>query len=270
MTHDIVYRGPNGIVWDLYGPRAGRQGAEIMNHVKGLYLPPRKLVLTRSANQRGATARKVVEDERVVEMVVSTQARTGREHDDVESLWWQSWSHLETGRLEVDRGARWLDVQLLEYPDDPWTIHPEQNNYLEHDMRIVACNPAWQGGTRTTPEQTGTGVLTFKVRNPTDLTMWPVIVGDGGGIIRIQDGLTDRIVEIPHPLHEGWKVFTDPQQRTLDVTSGLPLWPDVMRGITFGSPLPAGMRRSRTLTVEVQTEATVRVELVDQWIKPWG
>ncbi|QYB01480.1 hypothetical protein I1A62_30075 [Rhodococcus sp. USK10] len=272
MGHDLAYRGVDEAqsLWHLYGTKAAAENVGLLDHAKGLYLPPGKLIMSKGAYQVGATPRKTVEDERVVEMLIGTRGATSRIHDRVESDWWGSWSMLEPGRLEADGGERWLDVRILEWPDDPWTIHPEVNHFMSHDMRIVACNPAWQGGMRPSIEVTGTGVLTIPgITNLTDRDMWLNVVGTGGGTVKIQDGLSSRIITIPQPLTEGWKVYTDPQQRTLEVDSGLPLWPDIMRGITFRSPIPPGTENA-SITVQVSSTATVRAEMIDQYSRPWG
>lgn len=271
MGHDLALRGHSGgPLWNIYGRRANLQGVQVLDHLKGLYLPPKKLITTSAATQVGSTPRKTVEDQRVVEMLVGTEGASQRDHDRVESAWWASWSHLEVSRLEVDDGARWLDVRLLEYPDDPWTIHPEVNNWMEHDMRIVACNPAWQAGTRVTDEVTGSGTLIIPgISNPTDRDQWLNFVGTPGRWA-IQDGLTERMVEIPEPITQEWKLYTDPTARSLEVDDGTGVWPKIMRGITFRSPIPPGTEDATVTVYCLDGSGTIRAEMVDQYSRPWG
>lgn len=272
MGHDLALRGHSGgPLWNIYGSRANLQGVQVLDHLKGLYLPPKKLITTSAATQVGSTPRKTVEDQRVIEMLVATEGATQRDHDRVESAWWASWSHFEVSRLEVDNGARWLDARLLEYPDDPWTIHPEVNNWMEHDMRIVACNPAWQAGTRVTDEVTGTGNLIIPgISNPTDRPMWLNFVGTPGEYW-IQDGLSNRWVHIQEPLTQRWKLYTDPQARSLEVEDGTGVWPKIMKGLTFRSPIPPGTEDATITVVRVGSgTGTIRAEMVDQYSRPWG
>jgi hypothetical protein len=141
---------------------------------------------------------------------------------------------------------------------------------MEHDMELLACNPAWQGGTRA-KEASGSGTLDLgPVINETDRDMWLIFCGTPG-LWKIPDGLSDRMVDMPN-LPDGWKLWTDPQVRTLEFdTPGIvPAWPNIMKGVTFTKPLPPRMRKAVMLHPYINGYGEIRVEMVDQYGRPWG
>ncbi|EME14812.1 minor tail protein Gp27 [Rhodococcus triatomae BKS 15-14] len=241
----------------------------ILDRLKGFYLPPAERLTSTTANQIGSTPRKTVQNERILEMLICTTADTTDDHDKVESDWWSGLSLEQAGRLEAtaDGKTRWLDVILKEYPNDTWILGPDINNYQEHDMRLVACNPAFQGGTRSV-EVTGSGTFNITVSNPTDRPMWLNFVGTAG-TWKIPDGLSSRMVTLP-ALAEGWKLWTDPQVRSLEVDSGAPVWPSVMKGVTFTKAIPPHTKKTLIHPQIVSGSGTLRVEMVDQYSRPWG
>lgn len=267
MTHDLAYRGVDGMLWHLYGEQEAAENVALLDHAKGLYLPPTELLTTSTAFQVGSTPRKTVEDERLVEMLIGTRGFSQGAHDQTESDWWASWSTQQAGRLEVDGGARWLDVRVRKWPDAEWKIWPDVNNFMSHDMDLVACNPAWQSGVRA-KEVTGSGSLAVPVINRTDRPQWLNFVGSAG-LWKLPDGLSTRMVDMP-PLTQGWKLYTDPQVRTLEVDDGEKLWPGIMKGVTFTKPLPPRMKQPVVIHPHITGTGTIRVEMVDQHSRPWG
>ena len=265
--HSFGYRGLSGRQWHLYGDQVAAENVALLDHAKGLYFPPARGISSQTAWQVGSTPRKVVHDERILELLIGTRGRTTDEHDEVESDWWADWSLEEDGRLEVDDGARWIDVRLKEYPDDTWSIAPDVNNFMDHDMRIVSHNPAWQGGTRPI-EKSGSGAIPIPITNPTDRPQWLNFVGTAGQWY-LPDGLSSRMVPMPN-LSQGWKLYTDPQVRTLEVDNGAALWPEIMKGVTFTKPIPPRTLQPVLIYPTISGSGTIRVEMVDQYSRPWG
>ena len=270
MAHDLVYRGINDLGWNLYGRKAGAQNVAILDHAKGLYMPPARVVTSAAAWQIGSTARKVIEDQRVVELDIGTKGVSGREHERTESDWWASWSLHEEGKLECyswdGDEYRWLDVRLFDTPDSEWSIHPDVNHFIDHGMKLLACNPAWQGGTRAV-EVSGSGVLEVPISNLTDRPTWLNISGTPG-VWKLQDALSSRMVPMP-ALSQMWKIYTDPQVRTLEVDDASALWPKIMNGVSFTKAIPAGTQPT-TWHAEIAGSGTILVEMVDQYSRPWG
>jgi len=269
MAKNFGYIDILGRPWHLYGFMEAAENVAILDKASGLYLPPEELVTSSGAWQIGSTPRKTIEDERKVGLLIGTRGATEDIHDEVESAWWDGWSTERAGRFTASKGSgpyRWLDIRKSKNPPSEWSIAPDVNNFMEHDMELVACNPAWQAGMRE-DEQVVSGQRIFELTNPTDRPLWPIILGTPGATWEIQDGTTSRMVKMP-ALNQNWKLYTDPQVRTLEVENGPAVWPEAMRGVTFTDPIPP--RTIYPIQFKIKGTGDIRIELIDQYSKPWG
>lgn len=269
MAKNFGYIDILGRPWHLYGFMEAAENVAILDKASGLYLPSEELVTSSGAWQIGSTPRKTIEDERKVGLLIGTRGATEDIHDEVESAWWDGWSTDRAGRFTASKGSgpyRWLDIRKSKNPPSEWSIAPDVNNFMEHDMELVACNPAWQAGMRE-DEQVVSGQRIFELTNPTDRPLWPIILGTPGSTWEIQDGTTPRMVKMP-ALNQNWKLYTDPQVRTLEVENGPAVWPEAMRGVTFTDPIPP--RTIYPIQFKIKGTGDIRIELIDQYSKPWG
>lgn len=256
----------------IHGRRAGDEGIALIDvPMEDLYMPPSEQLTSAGAWQVGSTARKIVEDQRVVRPVLGTHGATIRQHGRVESrlwrvvrrghpVWWCIRSGSEVRRLGL------LLSSVSSSSATPLTPEAYGNNYLEHTLQMIACNPAWQTGSRWSEPWTGPGTGELVLRNRGDRPMWPRYVCTAGSWA-IEDGDTGRMVPLP-AMGQGFKVWTDPTEPTIEVEAGDSGWPLNMQGVTFTQPIMPG--ETVTVTVASASGGEIVAELVDQYDRPWG
>jgi hypothetical protein len=153
---------------------------------------------------------------------------TAHRYRMVESKWWKAWSRTENGWLGVYTrwtGWRWVKV-ILAPMDTTFDLDPAAygNNGQKYDMKLVACDPyyhkpsfsmTWKNTIdRVTMRAKGDHVFTIANRGTAEA--WASFLVDPGQCY-IQDGMTDRMVQMPIVYaSDGYMmVQTDPNERTV-------------------------------------------------------
>lgn len=151
----------------------------------------------------------------------------------LEQQWWQDWPehHLEPmgfwGEFTRFSGWRWARVRLGAASEDRLDLDPQafDNNIIAQSMTIHAPFPFYSKNTLTKVwENNDDNVEIFgknrgilRLPNRGDYPQWPKFIVEGDGEVTIQDGVTDRMVELPRifPGDGMILVDTDPSKRTL-------------------------------------------------------
>jgi len=305
-----VYLGPNGSRWDLNGRHEGRQGVRLSREMQGAYHLPFDHLLTESAYQIGATYERSNINKRIISIGVTLGGPkyTTHAYRMIEANWWDAWPHDTPGWLGCHTkfgGWRWAQVQLGEAVKTSMTGDPASfgNNVMHWDMKLLAPKPWYAKRTLyetwtahpDTVEEHGFDTETISIANRGHLPAWPVFVVSGPGKAYVQDGMTDRMVELPLlSADDGYVlVDTDPANRTLtgskdpvdniffdvirqskildfflhDIAAlGLPVWRRA-NGIRFMSQIPP--RTIANLKVQhSNANGTITVLLPQRYIRP--
>lgn len=276
----VMYIGPNGLRWDLFGRHAGRQGVTLGPELQGFYHLPFEQLFTEGAYQMGATYERTNTLKRVINLgVVLGYNRSAEAYRQIESNWWDSWPPETPGWLCVHTpvtGWRFTQVQQAKPVETSMKLDPTAfgNNGMQWDMQIVAAKP-WFAKRMLTDSWTahpetnallGYDEFTFHIANKATMPAYPKFIYTGPGKCWVQDGMTDKMIELPElSADDGYvTVDTDPAERTFkgsnDPTDnlfykylrqsrildfllhdldalGLPVWRRA-NGIRFDSPIP--------------------------------
>ncbi|HEY9314641.1 hypothetical protein [Williamsia sp.] len=219
----VIWRGVDGSVWHLHGPRMGEEGV-FLTSFAGLYHPVRVPLDERPAYMAGARPGIPKTDPRVIDMKIFTSAETEEGWEEVEERWWDSWSDEQDGTLEVynHRGQmRDIDLRLQKYPSEPFDFEPEE--VFDWTMPTIAYG-AWFRGPIMTSKWTntdGTGEGVLRMANPGDVEIWPQFAGRNlelGEIYTVPDGIAGDSLPLPDfsPEEGDWLVDTDQFQIQLE------------------------------------------------------
>lgn len=276
----LVYIGPNGLRWDLAGRRKGRQGVKLANELQGFYHQPFEQLFTEGAYQIGSTYERTNITKRLINLAVTLGFnRSAEAYRAIESNWWDSWPPDQPGWLGCHTpfaGWRWAQVQLAKTVDTSMPIDPTSfgNNGFMWDMQIVAAKPWWSKRmlyeTWTAHPDThsllGYDEYTFQIANRGTMESYPRVLYSGAGRCWVQDGMTDKMIELPQlssddgvvlvDTHPGERTFTGEkdaidnifyqfirQSRVLDFflhdieALGVDVWRRA-KGVRFQSPIP--------------------------------
>jgi len=226
------YIGPNNAFFDLEGRNRGRQGVRMAQQFGGGYHLPFEQLFTETAYQVGATYERTNIQKRTMRMGVILGGTQYSEHQYrcIENNWWNSWPVDTPGWLGAHSrfgGWRWAQVMLASpvttsVKQDPTT---HKNSVMVWDMQIVAPKPwfakrtlytTWEAHPETVAAH-GFDMETITIANRGQLGVWPLFLIKGPGKAWVQDGMTDRLVELPTlQSSDGYVlVDTDPANRTL-------------------------------------------------------
>lgn len=227
-----VYLGPNGSRWDLYGRHAGRQGVRLAQKMGGAWHLPFEHLFTESAYQVGSTYERSNINKRVINfgVVLGGPQYRSQAYRAIEANWWDAWPHDTPGwlgRCTRFGGWRWAQVMLAQPIQTDVTMDPVayQNNTMQWDMQIVAPKPwyakrtlveSWKPNAATVTSR-GFDENIFVMANRGQLPQWPIFLYSGPGRAWVEDGMTNRMVQLPLLSAEDGYVLvdTDPANRTL-------------------------------------------------------
>jgi hypothetical protein len=305
-----MYIGPNGRRFDLEGRHRGRQGVRIAPELAGAFHLPFEHLFTESAYQVGATYERSNINKRVIKagILLGGKGINAHQYRMIENNWWAAWPHDIPGWLGCHTrfgGWRWAQAMMGEAIEDKVTMDPTThgNNVQLWNMTIIAPKPwyakrtlyiTWKAHPATVAEH-GFDQETISIANRAQLPVWPLFLVKGPGRAWVQDGMTDRMVQLPTLSSEDGYVLvdTDPANRTLtgssdpvdnifydlvrasrildfllhDIASlGLPVWRRA-NGIRFLSQIPP--RTVANIKVKhSHPEGTITVLLPQRYIRP--
>jgi hypothetical protein len=230
----------------------------------------------------------------------------------LEEKWWSDWPENHRapagywGQYTRTHGWRWIRVRQGESNDQTLDLDPVAygNNAQSWAMTLHAQFPFYSKRPYTrlwvndvsNARVNGSNHGIFHLPNRGDWDQFPKYIVEGAGMVTIQDGTTDRMVELPEIVESDGAVLvdTDPAKRTLtasndpadnlfykiirnsevldyilgDVTnadSGLPVGRRMPGGVGFTSQLPAKATTSIRVT---HTNPNGKITaIVPQWYK---
>jgi hypothetical protein len=227
-----VYEGPNGLHWDLAGRNEGKQGARLVDELGGHYHMPFEHLLTESAYQVGATYERTNYLKRTIHMGVVLGGRqyTSAAYGMIENNWWESWPEEHPGWLGCitqNGGIRWAQVQIGKVVDSPMKKDPRYagNNVMVWNMDVMALKPTWNKrmlvekwtANADAVAANGYDETVFTIANRSNMPQWPMFIYTPPGRAWVQDGMTNRMVELPLISQKDGYVLvqTDTAERTL-------------------------------------------------------
>ena len=230
-----VYIAPNGSRWDLAGPDAGKQGVQFAEQLQGHYHLPFEHLLTEGAYQLGATYERSNVNKRLVNcgaMIGSaTRPLTATQYRLVEANWWAAWPIGVPGWLgcwTLTTGWRWIAVMQAKPSETASKKDPVYagNNTETHDMQIIACRPYY--AKRALVESFTANGDNFTAKRPYDEKI--ITIANRGtlpaspkfiytaGQAWVQDGTSDRLVELPLATAKDAPVLVDTDEGARTVT----------------------------------------------------
>lgn len=324
MKTKHVYLSPDGKrLWNLAGNWAGKEGVVLDEKLQGSMHLPFEQRYSGGAYMIGEELERTDYRKRVYNLGVFVGPNINflarRRFPDnefayrmLEEKWWADWPENKNdpagfwGTYTRTHGWRWIRVRHGEANDQSLDMDPTAygNNCQAWSMTIHAQFPFYSKRAYTTVwnnaedndqiNGVNTGILPLV--NAGDWKPWPKYIVEGAGIVTIQDGVTDRMVELPKIFATDGLVLvdTDPAARTLtgskdpvdntfyqlvrnseildfllgDLTnadSGLPVGRRMPGGIGFSSPLPS---KSVTHVKVTHSNPNGKVTaVVPQWYK---
>jgi len=320
----IVYVSPDGNrLWNLAGDWAGKEGVVLSERLQGAMHAPFDQRYTAGSYAIGENLERTDYRKRVFHLGVIVAPHVNllarkRFPDNefayrmLEEQWWSDWPENHRapagfwGMYTRTHGWRWIRVRQGEANDqvidlDPvaygnnaqaWsmTVHSEFPFYSKRPYTKLWVNDA----ANALINGKNHGVLHLPNRG--DWDQFPKYIVEGAGLVTIQDGITDRMVELPeiYPGDGAVLVDTDPAKRTLtaandpadklfykiirnseildyllgdvtDADSGVPVGRRMPGGIGFTSQLPAKANTSIRVT---HTNPNGKITaVVPQWYK---
>lgn len=230
----------NGKKWDLNGPKAGRQGAQFGQNIKGLFHTPFVGKWSEGAYQIGSTLERIDYPKREINFPIilgkqmscnpGTANMAKPQYRIIEERWWSGWRNKKQdcflGCFTRTHGWRWIKVRMMEEPKTTIVQDPtgHDNNLLQWDMTVIAAMPFWSKRSFmsqwTNSEDTsilfGTGKGQLHWVNRGDFEAWPkYLVSASLGECKIQDGTLDRMVPMATTsTKDGYVLYdTDPTAR---------------------------------------------------------
>ena len=320
----VVYLSPDGNrLWNLAGDWAGKEGVVLGQNLQGAMHAPFDQRYSAGSYQIGEQLERTDYRKRVFHLGVIVAPHVNllarKRYPDnefsyrmLEEKWWGDWPEHHRapagfwGMYTRTHGWRWIRVRQGEANDqildlDPvaygnnaqaWamTIHADWPFYSKRPYTKLWLNDA------TNAIINGKNHGVFHLPNRGDWDQWPKYIVEGAGHVTIQDGTTDRMVELPeiYPGDGMVLVDTDPAKRTLtastdpadktfykiirnseildyllgditDADSGVPVGRRMPGGIGFTSQLPA---RANTSVRVTHTNPLGKITaVVPQWFK---
>lgn len=294
----IVYLSPDGRrLWNLAGDWAGKEGVVLDQRLQGSMHIPFDQKYSAGAYMIGEDLERTDYRKRVFNFGVilgphiNYLARKRFPDNEfayrmLEEQWWSDWpeNHRSPagfwGQFTRTHGWRWIRVRQGDANDQPLDLDPVAygNNCQAWSMTTHAAFPfyskrpftkVWRNdASNALVNGRNHGVIPLPNRG--DWDQWPKYIVEGHGRVTIEDGITDRMVELPktYPNDGMILVDTDPAKRTLtssvdpvdnvfyqlirnseildyllgDITaadSGVPVGRRMPGGIGFTSPIPA-------------------------------
>jgi len=250
QTH-IVYLAPNGSVFDLAGPRRGKQGVRIAQQVYGDQQWPFKQVLTNSPYMYGATIERQNISERRFNfgIIIGSHApqMTEYQYRMAEDRWWAGQDESQDGWLGIYTrfsGWRWIPCRPDEDVKTPQMADSTNfgNNASMWDITWLAARPyftkpalyrtfetRFAGEPKPPPSNNFlTGLVdtltgndfywgNLPLVNRGDLPSYATFFVSSPGQAILQDNQSDRLVTMPYtsPGVGTYMCDTEPGHRTL-------------------------------------------------------
>ena len=249
----IVYLSPDGSrLWNLSGDWAGKEGVVLAPNLQGSMHMPFDQRYSAGAYQIGEELERTDYRKRVFHLgviigpAVNYLARKRFPDNEfayrmLEEKWWSDWpEHHRSpagywGEFTRTHGWRWIRVRQGEANDQSLDLDPVAfgNNCQSWAMTLHAQFPfyskraftkVWRNdASNATVNGRNHGV--FYLPNRGDWPQWPKFIVEGfspkGDTVTIQDGITDRVVELPEFFEGDGMVLvdTDPAKRTLTAST---------------------------------------------------
>jgi hypothetical protein len=319
-----VYLSPDGSrLWNLSGNWAGKDGVLLDEKLQGSMHLPFEQRYSAGPYMIGEELERTDYRKRVYNFGVivgpGVNYLSRRRFPDnefsyrmLEEKWWSDWPENKNdpagfwGTYTRTHGWRWIRVRHGEANDQVLDLDPTAfgNNCQEWSMTIHGEFPfyskrAWTktwANNEDNDQINGVNTGVIPLVNAGDWKPWPKFIVEGAGEVTIQDGVTDRMVELPEFFASDGMVLvdTDPAARTLtgsrdpvdnlfyklirnsevmdyilgDLTSadsGLPVGRRMPGGIGFSSQLPA---KSVTHVKVTHTNPNGKITaVVPQWYR---
>ena len=167
-------------------------------------------------------------------MILGGKGVSSHAYRMIEANWWDAWPHDKPGWLGAHTrfgGWRWAQVMLGEAVKSAVHMDPTThgNNVMTWDMQLIAPKPwyakrtlytTWEAHPATVAAN-GFDQETIAIANRGHMSQCPLFLVKGPGKAWVQDGMTDRMVELPTLQESDGYVLvdTDPAQRTLTATN---------------------------------------------------
>lgn len=238
-TH-IIYLAPNGSMWNLAGPRAGKQGVRLNRSLVGDQNWPFDLVTTESAYMMGAEIDRVNVRARTFNLGViiggHTPVLTEYQMRMAEAHWWDGQDEDNDGWVGIYTrytGWRWCPVRPYQTVGTPQALDSTAygNNTVAYDLTWYAQRPYFtKPALYRTFEASKAGppvqktwldepvyMGTLPIANRGELTSYVSFVVSSPGQASVQDNNSDRMVELPYTsaADGDFLVDTEPGHRTL-------------------------------------------------------
>ena len=305
-----MYISPDGRRFDLEGRYRGRQGVRIAPELQGAHHLPFEHLFSESAYQVGSTYERSNINKREIKagVILGGKGVSSHQYRMIEDNWWAAWPHDKMGWLGAHTrfgGWRWAQVMLGDAVEDKVSYDPTThgNNVQLWNMTIIAPKPwyakrslvhTWHAHPATVDEH-GFDMETVTIANRGQFSIWPLFLIKGPGRAWVQDGMTDRMVQLPTlQASDGYVLLdTDPAARTLTGSSdpvdniffelvrsskildfflhdisalGLPVWRRA-NGIQFKSQIPP--RTVANITVKhSHPEGAITIIMPQRYMRP--
>jgi len=228
----IIYIDPNGNVFHLNGPLAGREGVRLGQNIKGERHLPFEQVVTESAFQFGATIERTnyIRRNFNLRLMIGGTGFNNYTYRLCEDRWWAGQVETAPGWFGVFTrmtGWRWSAVWPLKTIDTAQKYDPVMygNNYAVYDVDWVAPLPCffkpaiYQTWDTSGLVRDANGFFSGNVTlaNRGDLPTYVNYIVNGSGLCQVQDNNSSTMVALPEIFASDGSVLvdTDPTHRTL-------------------------------------------------------
>lgn len=254
MGTQVVYLAPNGDMFDLAGPRRGRQGVRLARQLLGDQQWPFEQILTNSPYMMGA----VIERQNIPErkyslgIVIGDHAphMTEYQYRMAESRWWAGQDESQDGWLGIYTrfsGWRWNPVRPFSASGTVQPMDPAAfgNNSSSWEIAWIASRPyytkpavhrTWEAataGTPSPPPEAPTSSIfdklftedyywgTLPLSNAGDMPSYATFFVTSPGQAILQDNTSRRLVPMPETYESvgTYMVDTEPGKRTLTASN---------------------------------------------------
>ena len=324
----VVYMSPDGgRLWNLAGDWAGKEGVVLAPSLQGSMHMPFDQRYSAGAYQLGEDLERTDYRKRVFNLGVilgpGINYLSRKRYPDnefayrmIEEKWWSDWPEHHRapagywGQFTRTHGWRWIRVRQGEANDQTLELDPVAygNNSQAWAMTLHASFPFFSKrpytkvwlNVKANATLNGRNHGVIPLPNRGDWDQWPKFIVEGfsrgGDTVTIQDGITDRMVELPELFDTDGMVLvdTDPAARTLTASvdavdtwyyklirssevldyilgdisnadSGVPVGRRMPGGIGFTSQLP---KKASTSIRVTHTNPNGKVTaVVPQWFK---
>lgn len=254
MGTQVVYLAPNGDMFDLAGPRKGRQGVRLAKQLLGDQQWPFEQVLTNSPYMMGATIERqnIPERRYSLGIVIGSHAphMTEYQYRMAEARWWAGQDESQDGWLGVYTrfsGWRWNPVRPFGASSTVQALDPAAfgNNSSSWEISWIASRPyftkpavyrTWEaslsGNPSPPPVSENTSFFeklftpdyywgTLPLSNSGDLPSYAIFFVSSPGQAILQDNSSTRLVAMPETYDAvgTYMVDTEPGKRTLTASN---------------------------------------------------